>query len=308
MKREIFKSFDGAEINIAVWDGAAAPIGVVQIVHGMAEHIARYDGFAKFLNENGIICAGGDHRGHGLTANGAYGKYSAGDIARDTLRDQIALTDMLKSRYNLPVIVFGHSYGSFLTQGYILEPAPDRSPTAGRPAAYVLSGSAYMGGLLPAFGRMMADGKVRRGKADEDGKTFAKMTFESYDKKLRAGKNAWLSRDAAECEKYNADPMCGFICSNGFYKSFFALLKSTTNRRALSLVDKNVKIHIVSGGRDAVGGYGKLVGKLAGNYEKRGFKNVTHKIYDGYRHEILNETGRETVYGDLLNYFQKIFH
>jgi len=330
MKRETFKSFDGAEIGIAIWDEVQNPIGVVQIVHGMAEHIGRYDDLAKLLNANGMICAGGDHRGHGLTAKGVYGKYNGADIAGDTLRDQFGIAAMLKERYNLPLAVFGHSYGSFLTQAMILEQKnysslnsqPDKSNTAPkqdrgtavfeakRPvdiAGFILCGSAYMGGPVPLFGRKLANWKVRRGRADEAGSTFEKLTFISYDKKLKEGKSAWISHDKEIVRKYNADPMCAFACSNGFYKSFFALLKETVDRSLLEGADKDTKIHIIAGGSDFVGGRGKLVKKLVRNYAKYGFGNVTSKIYPGFRHELHNEIGKEEVYGDIKEYLGFLF-
>ncbi len=117
MREEIFKASDGKEICLVVWDAVKQPQGVVQIVHGMGEHIRRYDDFAGFLNENGYIVAGDDHRAHGKTAlmrdNTITGAEKdednlgtdEGDIAPDTVRDEKEITDMLLARYNLPIVV-----------------------------------------------------------------------------------------------------------------------------------------------------------------------------------------------------------
>ncbi len=294
MRREAFKSFDGKELSLCIWDDCAHPKGVIQISHGMAEHIERYDDFAGFLNSNGFIAAGEDHRAHGETDKDALGIVtSENDLFSSTVKDGIEITKYLKRRFELPVILLGHSYGSFLAQDRILQ---DSSLLSG----VILSGSAFMKGLIVDFGRALAGNKVKRGKTKEPGQLFANMTFVSYDKKVKDGKNGWLSRDKAQVEKYNANPYNGFICSNGFYYSFFTGLKNIAEAD-YSLIDKNLKLFIISGGDDYVGGRGKLVVKLYENYVKNGLKPVL-KLYKDARHEILNETNKDEVYKDILDF------
>lgn len=293
MYRDTFTAKDGKQISYAVWDGAAKPKAVVQIIHGMVEHIERYKEFAEYLNLNSFIVAGDDHRAHGLTDMDAHGLAGEGDLFENTVSDELMLTDILKEKFGLPVIVLGHSYGSFITQRYLTY---DTSKIAG----CILSGSALMPELTVKLGRSIAKGKLKKSK-DEPGKTFANMTFKKYDKKFKdGGLNAWLTRDTEIVGKYNTDPLCGFMCSNGFYYHFFNGLISV-NKSDNAAIRKDLKMLIIAGADDGVGGYGKLVKKLCDKFVKLGL-SPEMKLYSKARHEILNEINREEVYEDILDF------
>lgn len=296
MKREDFTARDGKVIKLAVWDEVNQPKAVVQLVHGMAEHIARYDDFACFLNKNGYIVLGDDHRAHGLTDENALGLAGEGDLFEKTVQDERDITDMIIGRFGLPVILFGHSYGSFLTQRYL---SYDPSKLAG----CVLCGSALMKGAAVNLGYKIAKGRYPK-KMNEAGKTFAKLTFESYDRKFGEGLGGWLNRDAEAVGRYNVDPLCNFTCSNGFYYWFFKGLKAIVKADHAGL-KPDFDLMIISGADDCVGGRGKLVKKLRARYEKLGLK-PRFKLYDGARHEILNEINKEEVYNDCLNFFDTV--
>ena len=135
MKTEKYTSFDGKQLQLYVWDEVASPKAVVKITHGMAEHCGRYDHFAQFLNANGYVVVANDHRGHGATSPDSLG-YEQGDMFGDNVQDQVSLIGYCSQRFGLPVFLFGHSYGSFITQAVINA----NPPVAG----YVLSGSNYM--------------------------------------------------------------------------------------------------------------------------------------------------------------------
>lgn len=293
MKRDTFTAHDGKEISYAVWDDVKQPKAVVQIVHGMVEHIARYDDFAAFMNLNDFIVAGDDHRAHGLTDPDAHGLAGEGDLFENTVSDLLKLTDLLKEKYFLPVIVLGHSYGSFLTQRYLTK---DTSKIAG----CILSGSALQPPLMVKLGRSIAGSKLKRHK-DAPGKLFANMTFKKYDKRFKSeGYNAWLSRDPEMVGKYNTDPLCGFMCSYGFYYSMFNGLNSI-NVDDNKAIRKDLKLFIISGLNDGVGSYGKLVMRLYEKFKRLGLSPEL-KLYEGARHELLNETNREEVYADILDF------
>lgn len=296
METERFTSHDGKILSLYIWDKCENPKAVVRISHGMAEHMKRYDDFALFLNKNKILVAGEDHRAHGETDKDFLGKTSDKDLFSATVSDGMEINKYLKEKYGLPIILLGHSYGSFLAQSEILT---DSSILSGA----ILMGSAFNSGLALNVGSFLANRKVKKGKGEEKGDTFANMTFISYDKKLKCGKNGWLSTDSAQVEKYNNDHYCGFICSNGFYESFFKGLKKIASSD-FSKIDKNLKILIVSGGKDQVGGNGKLVVKLYEKFVKNGI-NPMLKLYDNARHEILNETIKDTVYKDIADFILK---
>ena len=295
MKRNAYKARDGKELSLVSWDNVAAPVAVVQILHGMSEHIARYDDFANALNKAGFIVIGEDHRGHGYTDNDRLGLIEEGkNIFEETVSDAIELTAYAKVKYRLPVIIFGHSYGSFLLQRYI-------SYTSSQIHGAILCGSACMEGLIVNASCLLTRNKNKPNACDKPGKFFADVTFGAYDKAYKGeGKNAWLSRDKEQVEKYNADPLCGFTCSMGFYHYFFRGFKALKQSHHLKL-RKDLPLFIISGSDDKVGGDGKLVFKLEEKYKKLGLK-PTLRLYKDARHELLNEINKAEVYEDVINF------
>ncbi|MBO5223758.1 MAG: alpha/beta hydrolase [Clostridia bacterium] len=293
MKRKMQK-VNGKDLSVVYWDNVATPIATVQILHGMSEHIERYDDFAKALNKAGYIVIGADQRAHGYTDKENLGKVGDTNLFEDSVQDAIELTAYAKVKYRLPVIVFGHSYGSFLLQRYL-------SYTSSQIHGAVLCGSACMEGFIVNLSCLLTNGKNKPKSRDKAGKLFANMTFGSYDKKYKKeGLNAWLSRDYEQVKKYNDDPMCGFTCSMGFYHYFFRGFKAIQKSEHKKL-RKDLPLLIISGADDKVGGDGKLVKKLDAKYRKLGL-NPTLKLYDGARHELLNEINRHEVYEDVINF------
>ena len=295
MKIENFTAHDGKNISLKVWDEVSEPRGVVQLIHGMAEHISRYDDFACFLNSHGFIVAGDDHRAHGDTDPDALGLAGEGDLFENTVADEKGITALLKARYDLPLVVLGHSYGSFLTQRYLTLGTDDI-------AGCILMGSAAMEGLVVNLGRMVASGKMKKAK-DAPGKFFAGQTFVKYDKKLQEGTNAWLCRDKEQVEIFNADPQCGFLCSNGFYYYFFGGMQAIAKDKG-EHIRKDLPLLIISGNADGVGGYGKLVKKLYNRYVKFGL-HPELQLIEGARHELVNETNKREVYDLVCDFVAK---
>ena len=292
MTREVYTSFDGKQLELYIWDNVQSPKAVVKIAHGMAEHCGRYDHFANYLNANGYIVVANDHRGHGATDPNTLG-YADGDMFGNNVGDQIAIINYCKQRYNLPVVMFGHSYGSFVTQA-VINANPDV-------VGYVLSGSNYMKDFTFSLCKSLAKGMMKKNGADFPAKLLADMSFGMYEKKI-PGKNNWLSRDAEQVAKYNADEWCGFVCSANFYFTFMDGISKLykPNMRKQMALDK--PILIASGDFDPVGNYGKGVKKLANYYKRMGVNDVTTLLYLDARHEILNETNRDQVYADILGW------
>lgn len=304
MKNEKFTSFDGTVLQCYLWNDVKNPKGVVQISHGMAEHARRYDNFATFLNRNGYIVYADDHRAHGLTSTkqsikGVKG-YHKGDIYMDTVKDEIAITDYLAEKYGLPVVYLGHSYGSMLGQRYI--EMPNKSCGA------VLCGSANMKGAVLGLGSSIANMQYALLGGEKEGKLLNSLSFGSYNAKFKKDKTpfAWLSRDKEQVKKYIFDEQCGYTMSIAFFKFFFQGLKSSYKSDNLAGIDKNKPVAIFSGAQDPVGGAGKLVKRLYDMYKNLGVKDVTMKLYDGARHEILNETNNAEVYADFLAAIEKM--
>ena len=292
-----FKSHDGKELALYTWDEVQNPKAVVKIAHGMAEHSARYDDFAQYLNKQGYVVVMNDHRGHGFTADEDSLGYDEGDIFFNNVLDQVALIDYCKQKYNLPVVMMGHSSGSFVTQAVM-----EKNPAA---TGYVLSGSDYMKGLAYTAAGVIANNMCKRKGGRYPAEMLAKLSFGGYEKKI-PGKNNWLSRDEEQVKKYNEDPMCGFVCSANFYRTFMAGAKTLYKKENYSGIDVEKPILIVSGANDPVGEYSKGVKKLDAFYKKIGVKDVTTILYPEARHEILNETNKDEVYQDIADWIQRV--
>lgn len=297
------KGFDDYQVVMSIWEPDCAPKGIVQIFHGMVEHIDRYEDFAHYLNSKGYIVAGDDHRGHGRTAGVEFlGKVPFGHTFFDTIDDEKVITSYLKKRYgDLPLFVFAHSYGSFLGQGYIQQNSQQID-------GCILSGSANMSGIELKIGRFIANIQHKLYGKDKTAEFIKNMTFGGYEKPFKKEKrqNAWLNRDVDACEKYNADKYCNYTMSVGFYKNFFDGLCRIYEPERLAGIDKKLPIFIVAGDKDPVGKMGKLVSKLYDMYTQLGIEDVKIKLYENARHEIVNELNKEEVYADIFNWLDNL--
>ena len=297
-------SFDGTDIHCYMWNDVENPKAVVQIAHGMGEHCGRYDDFASFLNKNGYIVIAEDHRGHGKTCGYEKRGIVEGDSYNDTISDMIALTNNYAiKKYKLPVVLVGHSYGSFLSQGYI-----ERNGDA--LAGVILSGSAYMNTAQVAFGRLVASIQNAIVGGEKPANLIAKLSFGAYDKQFKEEKQpfAWLTRDKEVVKKYIADEFCGaaFNMSIAFQKSFFYGMKTVYRPESLKAITKELPVLIASGDRDPVGGNGALVSRLYEEYKALGLTDLDIKLYPDARHEILNELNKDEVYSDFLAFIERV--
>lgn len=301
--KEVLKGKDGYEFSVSFWLPDGKIKGIVQILHGMVEYIDRYDDFARYLCNLGFAVAGDDHRGHGFTAGEEnLGKVPDGHTYFDTVDDAIILTDYLQSKYpDVPTIVFGHSYGSFLAQGYIQQ-------NSDKINGCVLCGSARMDNSDVKTGRKVANMQFKLYGKDKPANLIRKLSFGGYDKpfKHEKRKNAWLNRDVDACEKYNNDKFCNYTMSIGFYKYFFDGLIKIYEHERLDKINKDLPLFIISGDKDPVGNMGKLVRELYDLYVDNGIKNVKIKLYNNARHEILNELNKAEVYQDVSDWIKEV--
>lgn len=290
-----FKSFDGKEIFVHEWLQVKHPKGVVQIVHGMAEHAKRYQAFAEYLNQNGYLVVADDHRGHGQTDPSSLG-YCAGDMFEDTVKDEIEITKYYRARFKeLKYFIFGFSYGSFLTQKYI-------SVNGEAIDGAVIAGSSHKKDFEVYLGSLVSHMKGEKKAA----KLIEKLSFGAYSKRFEDGQ--WLSVDAENNAAYGEDPLCGFTCSNRFYRDFFKGLRSLYTKKYIAGLRKDLPVLIASGESDPVGNMGKGVKHLARFYtEKAGMTHVECVLFPTSRHEFLNEKeGREEKWGTILKFFDEI--
>lgn len=292
-----FISFDGKKIFVHEWKDVANPKGVVQIIHGMTEHGARYAKFAKYLNEHGYIVVADDHRGHGKTDSASLG-YCKGNMFEDTLADEAAITEKYQREFaGLAYFVFGFSYGSFLAQAYLARYGNKTDGVVIGGSNYKKDFEVYLGSFVAGMGCLFRP----KGKA----KLIEKLSFGAYAKRFEDG--AWLSNDIANNKVYAEDPFCGFTCSNRFYKDFFKGLRGLYTKRYAEKLPRELPVLLVSGAQDPVGDMGEGVKKLAVYYRKQGMRNLRLVLFENSRHEFLNERDRrEEKWGTLLSFFDKI--
>lgn len=276
----------------------AEPRAIVQIIHGIAEYIDRYDEFMSFLADNGIIAVGTDHLGHGKSIES---EEQTGFFAYDNgwdyvVRDEEVLRLAMHENYpELPIIVFGHSMGSFMARTLLI-----RYPDAFNAA--IISGTGNQGAALVNGGLFMGNLVTGLKGAHHYSKFLNNLAFGSYNKIYDNPKTEydWLSRDEANVQKYIDDPLCGFIPSCSLFRDMMTGVKFITNKKNLTAMNKNMPVYFMSGDMDPVGECGKGVQKAYNNFLEAGMKDVSIKLYPGGRHEMLNEINKDEVYTDIL--------
>jgi len=271
---------DGAEIATYAWtDIDGEPVGAVQIAHGLAEHGARYDRFASALNRAGFLAFATDHRGHGRTGGDRLGDF--GSVGFDGLIADVVQYGSSIAAINpgVPLFLLGHSMGSFASQSIIVD-------SADQYAGVVLSGSTALDVL--AAGLAEAEGPV--------GLEAFNAGFEH-----RTGYE-WLSRDESEVDAYVADPWCGFDLPDEIVPSLFAPAARLADPAVLAGIRKDLPLLVTSGTDDPLAGGGQLVELLAQRYRDAGVVDVAVTLYPDARHEILNETNREQVTSDIIDW------
>lgn len=294
MEGNAFFSFDDYKLHAYELNEVKNPKAVVQIIHGMGEHAARYEAVANFLNSKGFIVFMNDHRAHGKTAESPknIGIYD-GDIFYDTIKDQIYISEYLKNKYNLPLIVIGHSFGSFIAQRY-------HQLYNGHSALILIGSSYFKNNASIILGSVLASILTKVQGKDAPAKIIHNMSFKNYNKKF-ADKN-WLTSDKAEQQKQRADKTLNKIFSNNFYKHFFIGLTHLYKRKNLNKIKKQIPMFIMSGREDALNKQGEHIKKLQEFYQNLGVNKVELKIYDKARHEVLNEVKRQEAYDDILGF------
>lgn len=277
-------------------------VGVVQIAHGMAEHAGRYARFARFLTEAGFGVYANDHRGHGKTAGALENVgYFADTDGWHRVADDMHLLTLIIGREcpGVPVFLFGHSMGSFLSRTYIAAHGGDIS-------GVILSATGGDPGLLGKIGLMIARWECRRKGRKAQSPLLTALSFGGFNKAFKPNRTDfdWLSRDAAEVDAYIADPYCGGIFTAGFFCDLLTGLQFINSPEGIRRIPKDLPVHFLSGTSDPVGKNTKGVRQVADAYKAAGISSVTTTFYDGGRHEMLNETNREEVFRDILEWLR----
>ncbi|GHV75606.1 hydrolase [Spirochaetia bacterium] len=303
-------SDDGAGLFLRRWVPQGPARAVVLIVHGMAEHSLRYEGFALRLVDEGLEIWAADARGHGLTADPALNGPGKGGLLghcadRDSFFRVVAdiniLVDAVREAHpDVPLFMLGHSWGSFLAQAYI-EAYGDRL------AGCLLSGTRGPGGLEVVLGApVMGLIALFRGK-----RRFAHLSWAiangSYNKDFRPNRTFfdWLSRDEQAVDAFVADPLCGQGCSSGFYRDLIRGLCVIHRPKVMARIPRSLPIYVFCGSADPVGDRGESPTALVTAYRSLGIRDLEFVLYPDARHELLHETNREEVIGNILRWLTR---
>ena len=279
------------------------PRAVVQIAHGIAEHIDRYRPFMEFLADNGFVVAGNDHLGHGksIRVSEEQGFFAEKDGWWRVVDDMDKLHDIMSNEYpELPYVLFGHSMGSFLTRTYLIK-HPDKYD------GVILSGTGHQSPALVLGGNAAASVMAKLSGAMGDGAKLDSLAFGTYLNKIENPRTKfdWLSRDTEQVDKYIADPLCGFVGKIGLYRDMMQGIKFITDKKNIAQMNKEKPVYFMSGDGDPVGDYGKGVERAYKAFCDAGLHDVFMRLYPGGRHEMLNETNKEQVYQDILSWLNE---
>ena len=308
MKKEniYFESRDGvSKLHAIVWsDETKNPIGILQIIHGMAEYIDRYDDFARFMVGKGFVVVGDDHLGHGdsVGENGTFGYFCKKDPATVLVRDEHRLKKLMEAKYKgVPYYILGHSMGSFIARNYLNRYGSGIQGMivmgTGNQSKALLSASKVLVGLTGFF---CGEKHVA--------KFINKLAFGTYNRAIEDAKTNvdWLTKDETIVDKYIADERCGFTFTVNGFRGLFELIYRLQKPKNFVNIPKQIPVFFVSGEEDPVGDYGEGVIGAKNDLVRAGLENVSMKLYPGDRHEILNETDKDIVYQDIYEWLESI--
>jgi alpha-beta hydrolase superfamily lysophospholipase len=283
--RFTYPAQDGVDIVGYRWDPAGMPRGAVQLTHGMGEHVRRYGALARALTDRGLVVYGQDHRGHGATARS---DEELGQLGPDGWTQLVDDVDLLVSliraeQPGLPLVLLGHSMGSFAVQQYLLKHSD-------RVDAVVLTGTTALDQLEPALDLDKPIDLAAFNAAFEPART-------EFD---------WLSRDEAIVDAYIADPRCGFGIDVDAGQDMFAGARRMADPGQVTAIRPDLPLYIAAGELDPVNANLVLLHVLVDRYRAAGLTDVTVRTYPGARHEILNETNRDEVVARILDWLDEV--
>lgn len=288
-----FLSTDGkTQLHGMRWEPEGGSVhAVLQICHGVAEHIARYDAFARYLNGLGIAVVGHDHLGHGLSLpeSGTPVYFGEGNTWNTVVDDIYVLHQRIRLWYpDVPLCIMGHSMGSFLTRTYLI-----RYP--GTVKAAVIMGTGWQPKAVIAGG--MAVAKAVGAVVGENGTSdlVTNLAFGAYNKLFAPNRTScdWLSADEDNVDAYMADPLCGADATVGLFRQMLLGIRFNQKLSNLRQMDPHIPVLFVAGEKDPVGDCGNGVRRTYQEFRRAGVQDCTLKLYPGLRHEILNEKAQQ---------------
>lgn len=297
-----FESRGEGKIHYCRWMPEEQVRAVVQIVHGIAEYVERYDDLANYLNCHGIAVVAEDHMGHGksISRETTQGYFAGGWFT--AVADTVQLMNLTQAEFpGVPYILFGHSMGSFMART-ILAKYPDSGI-----AAAVICGTGWMNTAVLQIGKAACEGACRRNGDRQPNESLQNLVFGGYNKRVEHPRTAydWLNRNPRCVDAYIADPLCGFTASAGLLRDMLTGMLYIQKAESLKTMKKDLPVFFIAGGDDPVGNYGQGVRLAADKFRKAGMQDVSVRVYPLCRHEILNEINKKEIYEDVLQWIAK---
>ncbi len=302
-----FPSSNGTStVHYTVWTPDCTPSAMIQLAHGMCEHIERYDDAARALCRQGYVVFGNDHIGHGrsVESDDDLGYFAPEDGDLYLVRDLAAMNRIMKEKYrSIPTVLLGHSFGSFLSRAYLMGHADSID-------GLILSGTSAGSRMLKMGMRLCKHLAKRKGDHHRSMKVH-KMVFGSYGKRFQPEKgkatgNEWVNSDPEVMRAYEDDPKSGFIFTvSGFY-DLFTVLSFVNSEEWYEKVPKGLPIYFISGENDPVGGNGKDIPSIVETLLDMDASDVTYKLYKGERHELINGLCREEAREDVIAFVERV--
>ncbi len=295
-------SQQGKKLHCVRWEPEGSVRCVVQIVHGIAEYINRYDDFAKYLNQFGVLVTGEDHMGHGgtLDADDPKGYFYGGwTAAVDNV--YALMQDTMQCLPQVPYIILGHSMGSFLTRTLLY-----RYPDSGISGA-IICGTGWQPAAVVKAGLAMSRSTCRKIGETQTSSSLHNMFFGPFNRKISNPRTPfdWICSDTSVVDAYAADPLCSFCETVGLERDMLQGIQMNQKKDNLSKMQKTLPVLFIAGTQDPVGSYGKGVRKSAEAFRKAGMIDVETILYPDSRHEILNDVEKEQVYADVQHWIEK---
>ena len=301
-----YRSAEGrTDISAKFWLPEGEPVAVLQIAHGMVEYKERYDAFAAWLTDRGFAVCANDHLGHGdsVIDESRWGYVTKKAPSMVFIEDMNALRKKAQERFpSAPYFILGHSMGSYVLRKYLS-----------------IYGEGLAGAIIMGTGQMPAAiGKVAIGLTNclaffrgwkHRSRFIQNLTYDKYYKKYdltgKTPDNSWLTKDPEIVRKYYADPKCTYLFTLTGHKALFEAVSASANDKVAAKIPSGLSLLLVSGAMDPVGAEGQGVKKAGEQLRRTGHSDVTVKLFDGDRHEILNETDRAKVYEYIYGWLEK---
>ena len=304
--KKIFKlpSRDGIhQLHVVMWIPEGKVRAVLQISHGMVEYVERYEEFAAYANQAGIVVVGNDHLGHGDTVRSEkeYGYFCKSHMSATVVADLHRVTIATKKRYpGVPYFLLGHSMGSFMARRYLMTYGKELTGAIVCGTGKVSAGNLFMGTAIQNILENWKGSKYRS-------KWFDQLIFGNYNKRVvqPKSKNDWMCSDRLVVDKRDREKKCNFIFTMNGFRTLFETITYIQKTKNIEKIPKSLPMFFIAGSEDPVGQYAKGVRALYAQYKAMGMDEMALKIYDGYRHEILMEVEKLEVFRDVIEWMDQ---